>query len=44
MIGVNFSEILIKGKQIWFDLAGNSNPSSSYRGSTVLNPPESDRV
>ena len=35
-MGVNFSEILIKGKKVQFELAGNSSyPSSSYRGSTV---------
>ena len=31
VIGVNFSEILIKGKEIYFELAGKS----SYRGSTL---------
>ena len=30
---VNFRKILIKGKKIWFELAGNS----SYRGSNVMN-------
>ena len=36
VIGVNFSEILIKEEGIQFELAGNSsNPSSSYRDSTV---------
>ena len=30
---VNFRQIFIKGKEIWFELAGNS----SYRGSTVIN-------
>ena len=30
VVGVNFSEFLIKGKEIYFELAGNSNyPSSS---------------
>jgi len=33
IIGVNFREISIKGKVIWFELAGNS----SYRGSNVIN-------
>ena len=37
VIGVNFSDILIKGKEIQFELAGNSSyPTSSYRGSTVV--------
>ena len=36
ILRVNFSEILIKGKKIQFELAGNSSyPSSSYRGSIV---------
>ena len=35
-IGVNFSEILIKRKEILFELVGNlSYPSSSYWGSIV---------
>ena len=37
VIGVNFSEILLKGKEIECELAGNLNHlSSRYRGSTVL--------
>ena len=33
----NFSEILIKGKEIWVQLAGNlSYLSSSYQGFTVI--------
>ena len=37
--GVNFSEILIKGKEIEFKLVWNSSClSSSYRGSTVRTP------
>ena len=36
VIGLNLSEILIKGKENLFQLAGNSsNPSLSHRGSTV---------
>ena len=34
---VTFSQILVKGKEIWFELEGNSSyPRSSYRGSTVF--------
>ena len=37
IIGVNFSEILIKGREIKFELAGNSSYlSSSYRDSTTF--------
>ena len=37
-MGVNLSKILNKGKKMNFELAGNSSyPSSSNRGSTVLN-------
>ena len=36
VIAGNFSEILIEGKEIQFELAGNSSyPGSSYRDSTV---------
>ena len=35
VIGINLSEVLIKGKEILFELARDSSyPSSSYRGST----------
>ena len=38
--GVNFSEIVIKGKEIYLKLAGNSNyPSLSYRGSNIFRRP-----
>ena len=36
-MGVNFSDFLIKGKEISFNLVRNSShPSSSYQGSTVI--------
>ena len=40
VIGVNFSEIVIKVKEIYFELAGNSSyPSPSYRGSNIFRRP-----